>query len=61
VSLVLFVQIATIWVTLRASKARRRLREVTTAFLVGDQGRGHVGLLPAVVSDPPAQPRSSVN
>ena len=34
VSLVLFVQIATIWVTLQASKARRRLREVTTAFLV---------------------------
>jgi hypothetical protein len=34
VSLVLFVQIATIWVTLQASQARRRLREVTTAFLV---------------------------
>jgi hypothetical protein len=33
-SLVLFVQIATIWVTLQASQARRRLREVTTAFLV---------------------------
>jgi|Tabmets5t2r1_1033131.scaffolds.fasta_scaffold01707_4 hypothetical protein len=34
VSLVLFVQIATIWVTLQASQARRRLREVTSAFLV---------------------------
>ena len=34
VSLVLFTQIATIWVTLQASKARRRLREVTTALLV---------------------------
>jgi hypothetical protein len=34
VSLVLFVQIATIWVTLQASKARRRIREVTTAFLI---------------------------
>jgi hypothetical protein len=34
VSLVLFVQIATIWATLQASKARRRLREVTTALLV---------------------------
>ena len=34
VSLVLFVQIATIWVTLQASQARRRLREITTAFLV---------------------------
>ena len=33
-SLVLFVQIATIWVTLQASQARRRLREVTAAFLV---------------------------
>jgi hypothetical protein len=33
VSLVLFVQIATIWVTLQASQARRRIREVTTAFL----------------------------
>jgi ion channel len=34
VSLVLFVQIATIWVTLQASEARRRLREVTSAILV---------------------------
>jgi hypothetical protein len=34
VSLVLFVQIATIWVTLRASQANRRLREVTGVFLV---------------------------
>ena len=34
VSLVLFVQIATIWVTLQASQARRRPREVTSAFLV---------------------------
>jgi Ion channel len=33
-SLVLFVQLATIWVTLQAAQARRRLREVTTAFLV---------------------------
>ena len=33
VSLVLFVQIATIWVTLQASQARRRLREVTSAVL----------------------------
>ena len=32
-SLVLFVQIATIWVTLQASQARRRLREVTAAIL----------------------------
>ena len=34
VSLVLFVQIATIWVTLQASQAHRRLREVTGAILV---------------------------
>jgi Ion channel len=34
VSLVLFVQIATIWVALRASQAHRRLREVTAAILV---------------------------
>jgi hypothetical protein len=34
VSLVLFVQIATIWVTLQASQAHRRLRQVTGAFLV---------------------------
>jgi hypothetical protein len=34
VSLVLFVQIATIWVTLQASQARRHLRQVTSALLV---------------------------
>jgi hypothetical protein len=34
VSLVLFVQIATIWVTLQASQAHRRLRKVTGAILV---------------------------
>jgi Ion channel len=34
VSLVLFVQIATIWVTLQASQARRPLREVTSGLLV---------------------------
>ena len=34
VSLVLFVQLATIWVTLQAAQARRRLREVTSAVLV---------------------------
>jgi hypothetical protein len=34
VSLVLFVQIATIWVTLQASQAHRRLREVTSVLLV---------------------------
>jgi hypothetical protein len=34
VSLVLFVQISTIWVTLQASQARRRLREVIGAILV---------------------------
>lgn len=34
VSLVLFVQIVTIWATLQASQARRRLREVTGALLV---------------------------
>jgi hypothetical protein len=34
VSLVLFVQIATIWVTLQASQARRRVREVTSGLLV---------------------------
>jgi hypothetical protein len=33
-SLVLFVQLATIWVTLQAAQARRRLREVTSAVLV---------------------------
>ena len=34
VSLVLFVQIATIWVTLQASQAHRHLRRVTGAILV---------------------------
>jgi hypothetical protein len=34
VSLVLFVQINTIWVTLQASQARRRLQEVTSGLLV---------------------------
>src|SRR5512133_2120678 len=34
VSLVLFVQIATIWVTLQASQAHRHLRRVTSAILV---------------------------
>ena len=34
VSLVLFVQIVTIWVTLQASQAHRRLREVTGGLLV---------------------------
>jgi hypothetical protein len=34
VSLVLFVQLATIWVTLQAAQARRRLREATSAVLV---------------------------
>ena len=34
VSLVLFVQIATIWVTLQASPARRRVREVASGLLV---------------------------
>lgn len=34
VSLVLSVQIATIWATLQASQARRRLRQVTTTLLV---------------------------
>src|SRR4030095_6388986 len=33
-SLVLFVQIATIWVTLQAAQARRRVRQATTAILV---------------------------
>src|SRR4029450_11378510 len=34
VSVVLFVQLATIWVTLQAAQARSRLREVTSAVLV---------------------------
>jgi hypothetical protein len=58
-SLVLFVQIATIWVTLQASQARRRLREVATALLVLSAalailnlfiGRDSAGGLIAVVS-----------
>ena len=38
VSLVLFVQIATIWTTLHASQAHRRLREVTSGLLVVSAG-----------------------
>jgi hypothetical protein len=34
VSLVLFIQLATIWATLQASQARRRLRRVTSAILI---------------------------
>jgi hypothetical protein len=34
VSLVLFAQVATIWVTLQASQAHRRLREVTSVLLI---------------------------
>ena len=34
VTLVLFVQIATIWVALQASQAHRHLRRVTSAFLI---------------------------
>ena len=45
VSLVLFVQIATIWVTLQASQARRRLREVTGAILVASAAVGILNLL----------------
>jgi hypothetical protein len=44
-SLVLFVQIATIWVTLQASQARRRLREVTAAILVISAAIGILNLL----------------
>jgi hypothetical protein len=44
VSLVLFVQIATIWVTLQASQARRRLREVTGAVLVASAAVGTLNL-----------------
>jgi hypothetical protein len=44
VSLVLFVQIATIWVTLQASQARRRIREVTTAILVVSAAVGVLNL-----------------
>jgi Ion channel len=52
VSLVLFVQIATIWVTLQASQARRRLRQVTTAILVVSAA---VGVLNLVLSRGPAR------
>jgi hypothetical protein len=45
VSLVLFVQIATIWVTLQAAQARRRLRQVTTAILVVSAAVGVLNLL----------------
>jgi Ion channel len=44
-SLVLFVQIATIWVTLQASQARRRLREVTAAILAISAAIGILNLL----------------
>jgi hypothetical protein len=44
VSLVLFVQIATIWVTLQAAQARRRLRQVTTAILVVSAAVGVLNL-----------------
>ena len=44
VSLVLLVQIATIWVTLQASQARRRLREVTGAILVASAAVGILNL-----------------
>jgi hypothetical protein len=45
VSLVLFVQIATIWVTLQASQARRRVRQATTALLVVSAAAGVLNLL----------------
>jgi hypothetical protein len=51
VSLVLFVQIATIWVTLQASQARRRLREVTSGLLVVSAA---VAILNLFVSREPA-------
>jgi hypothetical protein len=44
VSLVLFVQIATIWTTLQASQAHRRLREVTSGLLVVSAAVGIVNL-----------------
>jgi Ion channel len=44
VSLVLFVQIATIWVTLQAAQARRRLRQATTAILVVSAAVGVLNL-----------------
>ena len=51
VSLVLFVQIATIWVTLQASQARRRLRGVTSGLLVVSAA---VAILNLFVSREPA-------
>jgi Ion channel len=45
VSLVLFVQIATIWVTLQASQARRRVRQATMALLVVSAAAGVLNLL----------------
>jgi hypothetical protein len=44
VSLVLFVQVATIWVTLQAAQARRRLRQATTAILVVSAAVGVLNL-----------------
>ena len=51
VSLVLFVQIATIWVTLQASQARRRLRQVTSGLLVVTAA---AGVLDLFISGDPA-------
>ena len=46
-SLVLAVQIATVWVTLRASRARRSVRVVASVALVcGSLGGGREPLLP---------------
>ena len=50
-SLVLFVQIATIWTTLQASQARRRLRVVASAVLIASTG---VALLHLFVPDGPS-------
>ncbi|MET9312111.1 ion channel [Kribbella sp. NPDC003505] len=50
-SLVLFVQIATIWTTLQASQARRRLRVVASAVLLASTG---VALLHLFVPDGPS-------
>jgi hypothetical protein len=51
VSLVLFVQIATIWVTLQASQARRRLRQVTSGLLIVSAA---VAILNLFISGEPA-------
>jgi Ion channel len=51
VSLVLFVQIVTIWTTLQASQARRRLRKATSAILVIS---GAVAILNLFISREPA-------